>query len=226
MTACTLSIGQRANGGRIHNVIVPTYPSHIITSNNPSFKIGNEMKRIVSDGFEVLLPPDIPSLILSFGLVEPCVRFREAFQFGCHVAASSLDSSPDIIDHMPSWRCENVILRKVPAVTTHRSLGPRSAVGLLAMIHDAKRVGLSNSIAPFTQPAAVSLLQTWATTHACGPQSPLGSPGQTESSWIFQQGSGRPTIAAFTIDIMIVLTIDVTIGNLDSSFPPQCHQNS
>jgi len=89
-----------------------------------------------------------------------------------------------------------------------------------------KIVRLLTFIATFTHLAAVLLSKIGVTSRAYGPPSPLCTSMQPQSSRIFRLGSGRPTIAAFTIDKMIVSTIDLTIGTIDSISPGQCHEKS
>jgi len=60
----------------------------------------------------------------------------------------------------------------------------------------------------------------------CGPRFRLGSFQQKQSSWIFLLWSSWPAIATLMIDRMLLSTIDVTIGSIDSLSPSQCHQCS
>jgi hypothetical protein len=85
---------------------------------------------------------------------------------------------------------------------------------------------LHNFIAEFTNPAAVLLTTIGVAIRAYGPPAPLGSSRQQQSYRIFHLWSGKPAIAAFTIDKMMGSTIPVTIGSPDSLSTARCHQNS
>ena len=89
-----------------------------------------------------------------------------------------------------------------------------------------KCVGWLNFIAASTNLAAVLVSKLGVTSWAYGPPPPLHSSLQPQSSRIIQLGIGRPAIAAFTIDKLVVLTTDLTIRSIDSSSAGQCHENS
>ena len=89
-----------------------------------------------------------------------------------------------------------------------------------------KCIGLSNVISAFTNLAAVLLSKIVVILQACRPASPLGSSQQPQSTRIFQQRLGRLPIAAFTIDKMVVSTIDAIESSIDLSSPGQCEENS
>jgi len=224
--ACTRSIGQRVSSGSIHNVIVLVQPRHNLIRNNALLVIGKETMSTVSNDFKVSLLSDNPLLNLPVKLLESFFRHREASGIWGLRLTIIIRFLPDKVDHILGWRWEDIIQRMVAAATTHRCLRTICAVGLLATINDAKSVGLLNFIAAFTHPAAALLSKIGVTFRAYGPPSPLGSSRQPQSSRIFQLGTGRPAIAVFTIDKMVVAMIDVIIGSINSSSPGQCHENS
>jgi len=78
-------------------------------------------------------------------------------------------------------------------------------------------VGLLNVITAYTYPAAVLLSKIEVTSWAYGPPSPLCSSKMPESSRILRLGSGRPAIAALTMDEMVVSMIDVHEQNVNRS---------
>jgi len=132
----------------------------------------------------------------------------------------------NIRDHILRWRWKDGIQRKIAAATMRRCLGSIVAVGLLATMNDANSVGLLKFITPCTNPAAVLLSKIGVTLLAYWQPSPLGYSRQCQSSRILWLGTGRPVIAAFTIDKMVGSMTDVTIRSIHSSSPGQCHENS
>lgn len=97
--------------------------------------IGTETESMVSDDFKVLLLSENPASKLAFKLLEACFCSLEAcWSWEPHLS-SIMQFLPNIIGHILSWRWEDVILRKVDVGTTHRRLGSRCAVTLLATIH-------------------------------------------------------------------------------------------
>ena len=138
--------------------------------------------------------------------------------FGRHVSVSSSDPSPIslIISLAAGWRMTSRgwLLRPPPL---HIWVPNVLSAGWPQYTRQSS-VGLSNFITAFTHLAAVLLSKIGVTFQACGPQSPLGSCWEPWSTRMFQLGSARPTMAAFTIDKMVVLTNDVTIASDDSSF--------
>jgi len=89
-----------------------------------------------------------------------------------------------------------------------------------------KSIGLLNLIDACTHPAAVVLLKIGVTLWVYRPPSPLASSRQPQSCRIFLLGSGRPATAAFMIDKMVILTIDVTIRIINSLCSSQGNENS
>jgi len=87
-------------------------------------------------------------------------------------------------------------------------------------------IWLLNLNTAFNHPAAVMLSKFGVTLQVYRALSPLGSSRQPQSSRIFRLGSGRLASTAFTIDVIVGSTLDVTIGSIDSSSPGQCHENS
>jgi len=70
-----------------------------------------------------------------------------------------------------------------------------------------KSVGLLHFFAAFTHPAAVLVSKIGVQLWVYGPPSQLGSSRRPQSFRIFRLGSGKPAIAAFTIDKLVVSTI-------------------
>jgi len=135
----TLPIGLRVHSGRFHNVIVLAEQIHILNSINTWVVIGKEIQSTVSDAFKVLLLPDSPPLKLPFELLEACFHSQEASWIWVPCHGIIIRYLPDMTDHILGWRWEDVIQRKVAAATTHRCLGARCGVGLLAMVNDSKK---------------------------------------------------------------------------------------
>jgi len=184
-----------------------------------------EAKSTVSDDFQVSLRCNNTPLKLPFERLKACVRRQTATWIWAPSLIIIIRFLPNIIDHIVSWRWEDVIQRKLAAATMHTYLGTRFAVGLLATINATKSVRLFNSIAAFKQPSAVLLSNIGVTLWAWGPPSLSGSSWLPESSQMVWLGSGSLPIAAFTIDTLVISTIDVTIGSMDWSSPGLCHEN-
>jgi len=89
-----------------------------------------------------------------------------------------------------------------------------------------KTLRLLNFVATFTHPAALFLLMIGVMLWAYGPPSALGPSWQPQRSRIFRWRSGRCAIAAFTVGIMVVSTINVTPPSIDSSSPGLCHEKT
>jgi hypothetical protein len=89
-----------------------------------------------------------------------------------------------------------------------------------------KCVVLYNFIAAFTHPIAVLLWKNWVHLQACVSSSTLDSSQQPHTSPIVQHPSCKRPIAAFIIGNIVILTIDVTFGRINSSSPGYNHDIS
>jgi hypothetical protein len=69
-----------------------------------------------------------------------------------------------------------------------------------------------NVFAAFTHPAVVLLLKVGVTLRVYRPPFLLGSSTQPQNSGIFRLESGRLAIAVYSIDIMVISTIDVNMA--------------
>jgi len=136
---CTLPIGQRAHSGMICNVIVLALTSYFLISNSNLLGISKETKSTHLDDFQVSLLPDHPPWKIPFELLETCFCRREASWIWARHFSINIRFLPDMVDHILGWRWEEVIQGKVAVATTHRCLGARYAVGLLATINDVKQ---------------------------------------------------------------------------------------
>jgi len=87
-----------------------------------------------------------------------------------------------------------------------------------------KSFGLFHFITGFNHPAELLILKLRVTLPACRPPSPLCSSWQPQCYWIFRLESGWLAIAAFVIDTMVILMIDVTNNCFDSSSLGKCHE--
>jgi len=115
--ACMLAIGQRACSGRIYNVIVLVQPSHIVIGNNAFLLIGKEIKSAVLDDFKVTLLSDNPPLKLSVELLEACFHHQEASWIWVLHLSIIIWLLSNIVDHILSWRWEEMIQTKIAAAT-------------------------------------------------------------------------------------------------------------
>jgi hypothetical protein len=78
VAACTLHTGQSACSGKIYNMIMLAWPSHILISNNALLVIGKITKSLVSDDLKVSLLSDYPLLTLPFKLLKACFHYQKA----------------------------------------------------------------------------------------------------------------------------------------------------
>jgi len=134
--ACTLPIGQRADSRSIHIVIVLILSSHILISNNALIVISKETKSTVSGDFIRMPLSGNPPLKLPFEVFEACFHCWVSFWILAQRLSIVIKLLLCIVDHILSWKWEDVIQRKIAAGTMHMCLGIRCAIGLLATINN------------------------------------------------------------------------------------------
>jgi len=150
---------------------------------------------------------------------KPVFVVGKLLRFGSHVSPSSLDSSPisSIISSAAGgWMTSRDRLLRPPHLGV---CAPAVPSACWPQWTTQKSVGLLSFIAGGTHPAAQLVSKIRVTIRVYGPPSPLDSSWQPQSSRIFRLGSGRPAIAVFTIDKMVLSTTDVPIESIDSSSP-------
>jgi len=94
---------------------------------------------IVADDLRDLLLCDNSFFKLPFKILEVCFRHQEARWIWALRLTISSWFLPNIVNHILSWRWENVIQRMVAAATRHRCLGTGCAASVLATISHAEK---------------------------------------------------------------------------------------
>jgi hypothetical protein len=170
-----LSIDKGARSEKIHNMIMSTKRSSILTSNMALPGIGKDTMCTIFDYLTLSLLSDNSIWNHQFTQLEACLCDREASCIWAVYPTIIIWFLPDICCHILGWWWDDVIHRQMAATTTPRGLGPSCAMRCIATINKAKSVQLLNFFTAIPHLAAVLLSKLSLIHGAYCPPPPLGS---------------------------------------------------